>query len=79
MTKKHSRPIKTERDYKGAASVADKIRGQPEREPAAERRLQALIDAMDKYDEADDGEGADDATDDIDGLPRRRWSDGDEG
>jgi len=79
MTKRLSRPIKTERDYKEAASVADKIRKLPESEPAAERRLQALIDAMEKFDDQDDDDDTCDAAEDIDGLPRRRWSDRDEG
>lgn len=77
MTKRLSRPIKTERDYKDAASVADNIRKQPEIEPAAERRLQALIDAMEKFDDQDDDTG--DVAEDIDVMPRRRWSDRDEG
>ena len=77
MAKAFARPIKTERDYKGAASVANKIRKQPECEPAAERRLQALIDAMEKFDDQDDDEGSSDATEDIYGLPRRRWLDDD--
>ena len=75
MAKALARPIKTKRDYKGAASVANKMRKQTEREPAAERRLQALIDAMEKFDNQDDDDGSGDATEDIYGLPRRRWSD----
>lgn len=75
MAKACARPIKTKRDYKGAASVANKIRKQTEREPAAERRLQALIDAMEKFDDQDVDEDPGDAPEDIDGLPCRRWSD----
>lgn len=75
MAKSHARPIKTERDHKGAALVANEIRNQPGREPAAERRLQALIEAMEKFDDEGGDEDSSDATEDIDGLPRRRWSD----
>ncbi len=75
MAKALARPIKTKRDYKGATSVANKIRKQTGREPAAERRLQALIDEMEKFDDQDDDGGSGDATEDIYGLPRRRWSD----
>ena len=75
MAKALARPIKTKRDYKGATSVANKIRKQTGREPAAERRLQALIDEMEKFDDQDDDGGSGDATEDIYDLPRRRWSD----
>jgi hypothetical protein len=75
MTKRHARPIKTERDYKGAVSVAEKIRKQTEREQAEEHRLQGLIHAMEKFDDQGDEEDTGDVTDDIVDLPRRRWSD----
>ncbi|MDP2238667.1 MAG: hypothetical protein Q8K18_00720 [Burkholderiales bacterium] len=78
MTKKLSRPIKSDRDYKDASAVTNKIRNQTEREPAAERRLQALIDAMEKYDSEDD-EGPNDGAEEAYNLPGRRWSDRDEG
>ncbi len=74
MTKRLSRPIKTDRDYKGASAVANKIRKQTGHEPAAELRLQALIDAMEKFDGEDD-EGPDEGPEDIYDLPSRRWSD----
>lgn len=77
MTKKLSRPIKSDRDYKGVSAVTNKIRNQPGREPAAERRLQALIDAMEKYDSEED-EGTDDVSQEGFDLPGRRWSDGEE-
>jgi len=78
VTKRHARPIKTERDYKSAASVADKIRKQTERQQAEEHRLQALIHALEKFDDQEEDEDASDATGDILGLPRRRWSDDEE-
>lgn len=74
MAKRLTRPIKSERDYQGASTVAKNIRGQAGREPAAERRLQALIDAMEKFDDGED-EAADDGQEDVYDLPRRRWSD----
>jgi len=79
MTKRHARPIKTERDYKSAASVAEKIRKQAEREQVEEHRLQALIEQMEKFDDQGDDEDSGDPTEDIDELPRRRWSDEGEG
>jgi hypothetical protein len=75
MAKAHARPIKNKRDYKGAANVANAIRQQSERETAEELRLQALIRELEKFDDQlDDGDDID-ASADIDGLPRRRWSD----
>jgi hypothetical protein len=75
MARALARPIKTKRDYKHAASIAGKAREQVEREPAAERRLQALLEEMEKFDE--DGEEAElcDAAEEMDAEFRRRWSD----
>ena len=70
-----ARPIRTKRDYRGAASVAKKILGQKDRESAAERRLQALIEAMEKFDQNPDDADSSDSADDIYRSPRRRWSD----
>jgi hypothetical protein len=72
----HARPIKTERDFKGAVSVVRTIVNQSDRESAAEKRLQSLIREMEKFDAADD----DDDTpgipeEDSRGGPQRRWSD----
>lgn len=75
MTKKHARPIKSERDYKGAKQATKKLLGRPERESAEERRLQALIQEMERFDNQDIDEETGDAADDISDLPRRRWSD----
>jgi hypothetical protein len=67
------RPIKTKKDYSGAASVVEKMAGQPERETVAEKRLQSLLKEMEKFDDEDDAE---------EGMseggyagPLRRWSD----
>jgi hypothetical protein len=75
MKKRHARPVKTERDYKGAASAADQIRNQTERQQAEEHRLQELIHALEKFDDQEEDEDSSDVTEDILGLPRRRWSD----
>lgn len=79
MAKSLARPIKTKRDYQSAASVANKTREQSGQEPDAELRLQALLDEIEKFDSQDeDGDGDSgsiDATEDIDSLPRRRWTD----
>jgi len=69
-----ARPIKTKKDYSGAASVLEKISGQPGRETVAEKRLQSLLKEMEKFD--GDGDEPDEEIED-DGYagPRRRWSD----
>ena len=79
MAKPLARAIKTKRDYKAAASLVGKAKGkQADGEPAAERRLKALLSEIDKFDgntedevEADAAEDAED----IDSEFRRRWSD----
>jgi hypothetical protein len=69
-----ARPIKTKKDYSGAASVVDKMSGQPERETVAEKRLQSLLKEMEKFD--GDGDDSDEeATDGGYAGPLRRWSD----
>ena len=70
----HARPIKTERDFRGAVSVARTIAKQPDRESAAEKRLQSLIREMEKFDAVDDDTLAV-GDEDTNGGPRRRWSD----
>jgi hypothetical protein len=71
----HARPIKTERDFKGAVSAVRTIVKQPDRESAAEKRLQSLIREMEKFDAADDDDTPTAAEEDSSGGPRRRWSD----
>jgi len=71
----HARPIKTERDFKGAVSVVRTIGKQPDREGTAEKRLQSLIREMEKFDAADDDDTPAVGDEDANGGPRRRWSD----
>ncbi|MCC7485602.1 MAG: hypothetical protein IT529_11525 [Burkholderiales bacterium] len=75
--KKPARPIGTRRDYEGASAVAKRLSGESERDTAAERRLQALLRELDRFDET--LEEADESPDpDLDeSAPRRRWSDED--
>jgi hypothetical protein len=75
MANRITRPIKSIRDYKGAASAANKLLVQAEQESAEELRLQALIKEMEKFDDqgADEDEG--DGSDNSYELPGRRWSD----
>ena len=75
MARALARPIKTARDYKGAASITSKTLGQTGREPDAERRLQALINALEKFDNDNEDEGDGDSTEEMDSPLRRRWSD----
>ena len=71
----HARPIKTERDFKGAVSVVRTIVKQPDRESAMEKRLQSLIREMEKFDAADDEDTPAIPEEDSNGRPQRRWSD----
>jgi hypothetical protein len=76
MAKALARSIKTKRDYHGATSVANKTREQPAQEPESERRLQALLDEIEKFDDMqDEDDNFGDAGEDAESLPRRRWSD----
>ena len=76
MAKALARSIKTKRDYQGATSVANKTREQPAQEPESERRLQALLDEIEKFDDTlDEDDSFDDASADEESLPQRRWSD----
>lgn len=76
MAKALARSIKTKRDYHGATSVANKTRQHSGQEPESERRLQALLREIEKFDDTqnEDDDFAD-AAEDTDSLPRRRWSD----
>jgi len=75
MAKALARPIKTKRDHKRAASVAKKVLEESEREPAAERRLKALLHEIEKFDGPDEDDLSLDPMDDFEDLPRRRWTD----
>ena len=77
--KKHkhaARPIKKKRDFEAATEVASRLKAQAARDDAAERRLQALLHEMDKFDEVED-DALEDAEESL-GDPghTRRWSDG---
>ena len=73
----HARPIKTERDFKSTVSVVTTIVIQPDRESAAEKRLQSLIREMEKSDAADDDDATAVPEEESRGGPQRRWSDDD--
>lgn len=75
MARAYARAIKTVRDHKHASSVASKMRQETGSEPAAERRLQALLHEIEKFDNEDEVEDYSDPVEEVDGLPRRRWSD----
>jgi hypothetical protein len=70
-----ARPIRTKRDYKGAAAVVRKMSGQTDRNSAAELRLQSLLREMDEFDDPEDDTSSDFPGDSIYSGPRRRWSD----
>jgi hypothetical protein len=69
------RPIKSKRDYEGASTVVRRLSGQTDRDSAAERRLQALLKELDRFDEEVEELSADGAEDYEYTGPRRRWSD----
>jgi hypothetical protein len=71
-----ARPIRTKRDYLQAGEAVKRLNEDFENESVAERRLQALIREMERYDD----DGADDFDSDYsfefeNSGPRRRWSD----
>jgi hypothetical protein len=70
-----ARPIKTKRDYKGAAAVVKQLSGQAGRDSAAELRLQSLLQEMDKFEEIEEEASADLPEEYDYPGPRRRWSD----
>ena len=69
-----ARPVRTKRDYEGAAAVAKRLSNQSDRDSAAERRLQSLLKELEHYDELED-EAQEDHSDLNYSGPRRRWSD----
>lgn len=75
MAKGLARTIRTKRDYHRATAAVSKLREQGEQESAAERRLQALIHEIEKFDGEDMEEDDAELAEDVEGFPRRRWSD----
>jgi hypothetical protein len=73
--KNPARPIKTKRDHEAATAVVKSMSGQADQDSAAERRMQALLRELDKYEESDDYASADSPEDEDYLGPRRRWSD----
>jgi hypothetical protein len=71
-----ARPIKAKRDFEAATEVAKRLAAHAARDDAAERRLQALLHEMDKFDEPEDD--APEPPEEDFGAPghARRWSDG---
>jgi hypothetical protein len=75
MAKGLARVIKTKRDFHGATTVASELKQKSERESAAERRLQALLHEIEKFDGVDAVDDDAEFDEDVETLPRRRWSD----
>lgn len=70
-----ARPIRNKRDYTHAAQIAGRLKEQADHESAAELRLQALLQELEKYDDdMDDFESEFTFEEEYDG-PLRRWSD----
>jgi hypothetical protein len=71
----HVRPIRTKRDFDGAAAVVKSLSTRSDRDSLAERRMQALLHELERYDEIEDEAEADSALEEGYPGPRRRWSD----
>lgn len=70
-----ARPIRTKRDYEGAADVVKSLSSRTDSDATAELRLKALLREMDKFDDTEE-----DASVDVPEVadhpgPLRRWSD----
>lgn len=71
-----TRPIKTKRDFERALTVTQKLLAQPKRDTAAELRLKALLEEMDRFESVAEEEMDEDYSDTSQyGGVRRRWSD----
>jgi hypothetical protein len=75
MAKGLARTIRTKRDFHGATVVANKMKQQGEPESAAERRLQALLHEIEKFDGVDAVDDDAEFDEEVETFPRRRWSD----
>ena len=75
MAKGLARAIKTKRDLHGATVVANELKEQGAPESAAERRLQALLHEIEKFDGVDAVDDDADFDEEVETFPRRRWSD----
>lgn len=71
-----TRPIRSERDYAGAAAVVKKIGGSSRLDSSDDLRLRSLIREMERFDDQDDDAPDDSSAEDYTGI-RRRWSDDD--
>lgn len=69
-----TRPIRTERDYAGAAAVVKKIGAKSGLESSEELRMRALIREMERFDDQDDDGPTQTHADEYTGM-HRRWSD----
>lgn len=73
--KKLVRPISSRRDFEGASAVVKRLSGQKSADSAAELGLQALLRAMDRFEDTADADVNDGMDDYRYSGPRRRWSD----
>ncbi|MBM3341583.1 MAG: hypothetical protein FJY56_05665 [Betaproteobacteria bacterium] len=70
-----ARAIKSQRDYDAVLGVTQRLLAMPNRDTAAERRLKALLEKMDRYEETHEDADNDDADTMAYGGAYRRWSD----
>lgn len=74
-SKTTARPIKSKRDYEQAMSITQRLLAHPNRDTEEEKRLKALLEEMDRFEEVDDDADDDFSDDSFQSGPRRRWSD----
>jgi len=70
-----ARPIRTQRDYESASTVAKQLSVRSDRDSAAELRLQSLLQELDQFDDSQEDADSDAAGDEDYLGPHRRWSD----
>lgn len=74
-TERGVRPIKTKRDFESVTAVVKRLADKPERDAAAELRLQLMLKELDKFDPPEDDADADLSAGDDYPIAGRRWSD----
>ena len=70
-----TRPIKSKRDYEHALTITQRLLAHPNRDTEEEKRLKALLEEMDRYEEVEEETDEGWSDDSLYGGPRRRWSD----
>jgi hypothetical protein len=75
QTQHSVRPVKTRRHFDGVTVVVKALADKSERDLAAERRMQRMLEELDKFDQPEDDADANAFSVDDDPRPGPRWSD----